>query len=241
MGLHPIFQEITENVFPGLRPVADPVSGILANIDQAVINRAGGQGLVALRAEAEGWSAPSPTSERGRMLAKALEAVGTPWSFKGEQADTHDNWSLVKACATYATGRDLIDVDRLSADWAIGVSDERARMAFAQWGLTQVRDNHAEPGDLMLFRMGQLGVHPMIMSMPGGDFPRAHAGPRAMMSEAKAVHAGWAKSCTECWLGEFWTSKLIGVWSFDRRGPRPGAREDADALGYGLNTFPRAA
>lgn len=195
----------------GLRHIGEPLGAIVVGLDKAIAEKAG-KTIIQTLADKGGWEAPEHGSERYLMLEAALASRGMSRRFRGGQG-AHDNWSLVRECAQIATQRDLIEVERDTADWAVAVPEERARMAFTQWGLTEVRLRHASPGDVLLFSMGE-GVHPAIMSAPGGEYSWSML-PRKSLPEAKVIHAYYARSVVESWLGKWWSDRLIGAFSFD--------------------------
>lgn len=159
-----------------------------------------------------GWEAPERGTERQLMLDAALASRGMGWRFGGGDG-AHDNWSLVRDCARIAARRDMMEVERHTSDWSVAVPEHRARMAFTQWGLTEVRPRHATPGDVLLFNMGE-GVHPAILSAPGGDYSWSML-PRKALPEAQMVHGYFARSVVESWLGKWWSDRLIAAFSFD--------------------------
>ena len=199
----------------GLRHIGEPLGAIVVGLDKAIAAKAG-KTVIQTLADQGGWEPPTSGSERYLMLEAALASRGMAWRFRGGEG-AHDNWSLLRDCAQIATQRDLIEVERETADWSVAVPEDRARMAFTQWGLTEVRLRHASPGDVLLFSMGE-GVHPAIMSAPGGDYSWAML-PRKRLPEAKVIHAFYARSVVESWLGKFWSDRLIGAFSFDSGSP----------------------
>lgn len=196
---------------PGLRHIGEPLGAVVVGLDRAIAAKAG-KTVVQSIADKGGWEAPEHGSERYLMLEAALASRGMGWRFRGGNG-THDNWSLVRDCAQIATQRDLIEVERDTSDWAVAVPEARARMAFTQWGLTEVRARHAAPGDVLLFSMGE-GVHPAILSEPGGDLSWSML-PGKRLPEPKMVHGYLARSVVESWVGGWWMGQMIGAFSFD--------------------------
>ena len=195
----------------GVRHISEPLGAVVVGLDRAVAAKAG-KTVIQNLADQGGWEAPEHGSERYLMLEAALASRGMGWRFRGGEG-THDNWSLVRDCARIAAQRDMMEVERETADWSVAVPEARARMVFTQWGLTEVRLRHASPGDVLLFSMGE-GVHPAIMSAPGGDYSWSML-PRKTLPEAKVVHGYYARSVVESWLGKWWADRLIGAFSFD--------------------------
>lgn len=197
---------------PGLRHIGEPLGAVVVGLDRAAAAKAG-KTVVQTLADQGGWEAPEHGSERYLMLEAALASRGMGWRFRGGEG-AHDNWSLVRDCARIAAQRDMMEVERETADWSVAVPESRARMAFTQWGLGEVRPRHASPGDVLLFSMGKWGVHPAIMSAPGGDYSWSML-PRKSLPEAMMVHGYYARSVVESWLGKWWSDRLIGAFSFD--------------------------
>lgn len=203
---------------PGLKHVSEPLGRALINLDRAAASRAG-KSVIQTIADAGGWEAPEEGTERYRMLDAALAARGT--SFRSEHGRiVFGAWAMVRAAAVFATERDLIEVQQV--DW--GVTPNEAKLALTQWGLSEIRPRHAEPGDVLLFDMpdeqiggGKFikgGIHAAILSAPGGDLSWAML-PGKKSAEPRILHVQYAKACLESWAGPFWMNKLVGVWSFD--------------------------
>lgn len=198
----------------GLRPIGEALGSVIVGLDRAMARKAG-KSIIQNLADAGGWTAPEPDTERYRMLEAALASRGMGWAFRGGEG-THDNWSLARACAAAATERDLIDVERETADWTKAVDEATARTAITQWGLTEVRLRHATPGDLLMFDMSG-GMHVGIMSAPGGELSWAME-PNRSLPQAKIIHAYWARSVIESWVAPVWTDRLVAAFSFDAPG-----------------------
>lgn len=190
------------------RPIGEALGGVIVGLDRVMARKAG-KTVVQNVADTEGWTAPEEGTERYRMLEAALASRSMPYRFGGGEG-AHDAWSLARACATFATERDGIDVIR---DPQHGVSEQVARMAITQWGLTEVRARHAAPGDLLLFQSSE-GVHVSILSSAGGDLSWAML-PGKTRPEPKMIHAYPGRSVIEAWCGKVWMDRLIGVFSFD--------------------------
>ena len=216
MSLHSMFQDITDlhrgvrHPVRNLRPVSEPLNRALADLDRIAAKRAG-KSIIQNLADLDGWVAPEEGTERYRMLEAALASRGMPWRFLGGDGG-HDAWSLLQACTAVATQRDPMEVTR---DGMI-VTEQSARMAFTQWGLTEVRIRHAEPGDVLLFDMDG-GVSAAVMSSPGGEMSWAML-PGHKLPEAKLIGAMKARGTCESWAGPFWMDKLTAAFSFD--GPK---------------------
>ncbi len=207
----------------GLRPISEALGPIVIGLDRAKARKAG-ESIIQNLADAGGWTAPEPDTERYRMLEAALASRGMMWAFRGAEG-THDAWSLIRHCASAATERDTIDLTRTSPGYD-GVAEGDVRTAFLQWGLTETRIRHATPGDVLLFDMTgaryagkrvEAGFHAAIMSAPGGDLRWALT-PTGNQSEAKMIHAGPARAVAEAWVGPVWTDRLVAAFSFDAPG-----------------------
>jgi len=238
MALHPIFQGIADGFMPpvaandGPRPIGEGVGNVVAQLER-VVARKHGKTVVQNIADMGGWTAPVHDSERYRMLDKAFALRGMPHRFGGTaDGSAFDAWSYARACATHATQRDCIDGQRQGVGW--GIEEQEARKALSQWGLTEIKLRHAQPGDLLLFDMPEEryvrtygktdyvfpgGFHVGVMSAPGGEMSWAML-PERTASQAKMLSAH--KYVTECWLGEFWTNNLVAAFSFgDPTNERP--------------------
>lgn len=194
-----------------LRPINEPLGSALVKLDEAVARKVG-KSVIQNIADLGGWKAPEADSERYRMLEAALASRGMPWKLGGGEG-THDAWSLLRDCSAYATERDAMEVIR---DGAL-VSEASARMAFTQWGLSEIRVRHAEPGDIVLFDLDG-GVVPAILSAPGGEMSWALV-PAKTRPEAKIITASHARPVRECWAGPYWTDKLFTAFSFEAPSP----------------------
>lgn len=193
-----------------LAHITEPLGGALINLDAAHAARTG-KSIVQSIADAGGWEAPEEGTERYRMIDRALSCRGMGYRFKGGEG-AHDAWSLLQTCAAHAAERDCIDIPREVPGYA-GVSEAAARLAFLQWGLTEIKTRHAEPGDVLLFAV-EGGVHAAILSAPGGDLSWAML-PRKVREAPTMVHAYPARSVCESWMLPFWTERLIAAFTFD--------------------------
>lgn len=197
--------------------ITEPLGGALVNLDRAASVRSG-KSVVQTIADAGGWEAPEEGTERFRMLDAALSARGSSYRVEGGRT-VFGSWAMVRAAAVFATERDLIEVQQVG--W--GVSKQEARLALTQWGLTEIRTRHAEPGDVLLFdmpdadlglgRVQKGGLHIAVLSAPGGDLSWAML-PRKKIAEPRIVHLPLGRGCCESW-GGWWMPKLVGAWSFD--------------------------
>lgn len=201
-----------------LSHVTEPLGAALINLDKAAARKAK-KSVVQTIADLGGWEAPEEGTERYRMLEAGLAARGTPYRTEGGKV-TFGAWAMIRAAAVFATERDLIAVEQTG--W--GLMDNEARLALTQWGLSEIRPRHAEPGDVLLFdmpdedlgagRVTKGGLHAAILTAPGGDLSWAML-PGRQNAEPRIVHVRPARHCAESWAGAFWMSRLVGVWSFD--------------------------
>lgn len=202
----------------GFRHVSDPLGKALVRFDEVAAHRAR-KSVVQTLADVGGWEAPEEGTERSRMLEAVLAARGSRFVSEGGRI-VFGAWAMVRAAAVFATERDLIDVQQTG--W--GVTDQEARLALTQWGLSEIRPRHAGPGDVLVFEMpdepiggGKAikgGHHAAVLSAPGGEMSFAML-PGRKAAEPRIIHVQYAKACLESWGGPFWMNKLVGVWSFD--------------------------
>jgi len=242
MSLHPIFQGLVDSFIPpvpandGLRPIGESMGSVMAQLD-SVVARKQGKTVVQNLADMGGWEAPEHETERYRMLDKAMSLRGNPDNKYGgtSKGVLFDAWTYARDCAVYATERDCIDVSHAPMSW--GISEEEARAALSQWGLTEIKLRHAQPGDLLLFAMPEQrihrgrgqppyvtagGMHVGVMSAPGGELTWAMMPNGKARTEAKMLHVCVARPITECWLGAMWTDNLVTAFSFgDPKNERP--------------------
>jgi len=205
-----------------LAHITEPLGAALVHLDTAAASRAR-KSIVQTIADAQGWEAPQAGTERCRMLEAALSYRGTPYRFRGGQG-AHDAWSLLRTCAAHAAERDCVDIPRTVPGYA-GVSDAAARLAFLQWGLTEIKPRHAEPGDVLLFHVPDEplvgggvaipgGVHAAILSAPGGELSWSMM-PGKAREQAMMIHAYPGRAVMEASLFAGWESRVIGSFSFD--------------------------
>lgn len=234
MAVHPIMQGVLDAFIPsppandGLRPIGEGIGAVMAQLD-SVVARKQGKTIIQNIADMGGWEAPVHESERYRMLAKAMSLRGQPNLMYGGTANgvLFDAWTFARDCAAYATERDCIDVSHSPMSW--GISEDEARAALSQWGLTEIKLRHAQPGDLLLFAMPEdrmhrgpglppyvtsAGMHVGIMSAPGGELTWAMLPNGKPRTEAKMLHVCGARPITECWVGPMWSDNLVAAFSF---------------------------
>lgn len=214
-----------------LAHISEPLGSSLVRLDEVAARR---QRLTVVEtvAKAGGFAAPEEGTERCRMLEAALVARGTPFRSEGGKV-VMGSWAMVRAAAVFATERDLIDVQQIG--W--GVTDQEARLALTQWGLTETKTRHAEPGDVLLFDMPDVdlgggltqkgGIHIAILSAAGGELSWAML-PGKTKEEPRIIHIYPARACAEAYCGKVWMDRLVGAWTFDNgRKTRPFALEAA--------------
>lgn len=227
-----------------LAHITEPLGAALVHLDQAAASRSG-KTIIQTLADVGGWQAPEHNSERYRMLEAALASRGMPWRFGGGEG-AHDAWSLARECAAFAAQRDCIDVERPGAGW--GITEQEARKALTQWGLSEVRLRHAAPGDLLLFDMPEQaigggrvyagGFHVAVMSAPGGDLSWSML-PGRVLPQPKIIHAYPVRAVVESWMGPMWSERLVAAFSFDTPG-KP-LKGKADWLAIASDVTRRAA
>lgn len=209
MSLHQINRPEPE----GLNPIGAIMPGALRSVERAVVANRGADDLVVFRAASEGWLVPAQSAPRRVMLAKALELINLiPTQHYGK-----DGWGFVRDCAAAATGYDdLLDPAR-GGPWG-GVDSDRAMLTMLSWDMHEIKPTQAEPGDVLLFDMGE-GVHPAILTSPGGSLTFALNTVRNAQPAAKMAHVYWARGLIEAWVGpDVWMPRLIGAFSFDTSG-----------------------
>lgn len=204
----------------GLRHISEPMTAAIIRLDDAAASRSR-KSIIETLADAGGWQAPLEGTERCRMLQAALEARNTPWGHLGGSG-RHDAWSFARFCASWAAERDCVDIERTKSGWS-NVIEPTARLALLQWGLTEIKVRHTEPGDLLLFAMpddcglGE-GAHPAVLSSAGGELSWAML-PGKTGKGARMIHSYWGRGVTESWISgktdDFWQPKLIAAFSFD--------------------------
>lgn len=207
MSLHQINRQEPE----GLNPIGSIMPRALQTVERAVVANRGADDLVVFRAASEGWLVPAQSAPRRVMLAKALELL----NLKVTQHYGKDGWGFVRDCAAAATGfDDLLDPARGVTGWGGGIDADRAMLTLLAWDLHEIKPSHAEPGDVLLFDMGE-GVHPAILTSPGGSLTFALNTVRNAPTAPKMAHVYWARGLIEAWIGpDVWMPRLIGAFSF---------------------------
>lgn len=146
--------------------------------------------------------APALNIQPAAMADAARSFRGAPYRFKS-CTDAFDGFGLIRACVAKATGADLDsvpDVARETPDWTEAVT----LFSCAQWlrdmGLERVVDDHARPGDVLVFQMapGKPGVHVAVLTETRGEEP-------------KMVHAYWGRAVIESWMGS-WSEKMVSAY-----------------------------
>ncbi len=147
---------------------------------------------------------PHEGEEEGRralVLAAARGWLGTPYrhqaSVKGEGADC---LGLVRGVWREVVGEEPETPPAYRPDWA-EVGGEEALLQAARRRLVEVSLAMARAGDVLLFRMsaGCPVKHCGILSADDGP-------------EWKMIHAYWARSVVESWMGPWWRRRLVAAF-----------------------------
>lgn len=136
---------------------------------------------------------------RVAILKQAREWIGTPYrhqaSVKGVGTDC---LGLLRGVWRETIGIEPETVPPYTADWAEAHKQEQLLLA-ARKHLHEIPIGDAEPGDVLLFRMG-LGhpaKHCAIISEPG-----------------RIIHAYWGRSVCETRLVPWWERRIAAAFSF---------------------------
>ena len=191
------------------------VPAVMKDIERRVMQAQGGEKLLAMKADVDRWMPPVFGSARSRLAGRALELVGVPYRFRGEDVNGMDDWGLVRQCVDPAIGDVPCPVWRDEPGYSVLTGS--AQMALLSWGAGRIEPRQAEPGDIMLFQMNDAGgIHPAVLTAPGRSLPAAlFNSDRA--TEPVMVHAIWGRAVNESWVGD-WMRRLHSVWRIGERG-----------------------
>ena len=140
---------------------------------------------------------------RGAVVLAARGWLGTPYrhqaSVKGQGADC---LGLVRGLWRELYGTESEAIPPYTADWA-EVGGEETLLAAARRWLVEIPTCQAEPGDVLLFRMGDGAPvkHCGVMSAAGSPEP-------------KMIHAYWGRSVVESWMGPWWRRRLVAAFTW---------------------------
>ncbi len=140
---------------------------------------------------------------RAVALAAARGWLGTPYrhqaSVKGAGADC---LGLVRGVWRELYGTEPEAAPPYSADWA-EVGGEETLLAAARRRLIEIPVARAEPGDVLLFRMGTgaPAKHCAVLSDVAGP-------------EWRMIHAYWGRSVVESWMGSWWRRRLVAAFTW---------------------------
>ena len=138
-------------------------------------------------------------SVQDKLLAEARDWLGTPYrhqaSVKGVGTDC---LGLIRGVWREVYGSEPEVAPAYTPDWAEALGEETL-LGAAHRHLEEIPVSAAEPGDLLLFRMG-LGC------------PAKHA---ALVSgEARIIHAYWGRAVCETSLVPWWRRRIAAAFRF---------------------------
>lgn len=143
---------------------------------------------------------------RAAILAEAREWIGTPYrhqaSAKGAGCDC---LGLVRGVWRAIYGAEPEEAPAYTPDWAEQQGAETLLVA-AQRHLRERKIAHAEPGDVMLFRMDARS-------------PIKHAA--LLDQEDRLIHAYWGRAVVRSRFAPWWRARLAGVFAFPGTAPWP--------------------
>ena len=140
------------------------------------------------------------------VVAEARAWLGTPYrhqaSVKGEGADC---LGLVRGIWRELCGAEPETPPPYRPDWAETGGEETLLAAARRW-LTEVPVEQMGVGDVLLFRMapGCPVKHCAVLSDMDGPEPRM-------------IHAYWARSVVESWMGPWWRRRLVAAFRWPAR------------------------
>lgn len=138
------------------------------------------------------------------MMAERAKAwIGTPYrhqaSKKGVGADC---LGLVRGLWREVYGGEPQSVPPYRPEWAEIGGEEVLLEACRRW-LDEKPIVEMAVGDVLLFRIepGSVAKHCAVLTQTGGEVPRM-------------VHAYWARSVVESWMGAWWQRRLVAVFGW---------------------------
>lgn len=143
---------------------------------------------------------------RERILAEARDWLATPYRHQASvKAVGCDCLGLVRGVWRAVIGPEPEAAPAYTPDWAERGGRETLHEAAGRW-LEERPLAAAEPGDVLLFRMG-----------PGA--PAKHC---AILSERDTlIHAYWARAVVESRFAPWWRAKLAAAFAFPGAQPWP--------------------
>ena len=155
------------------------------------------------------------------MAAAARRWLGTPYrhqaSARGVGADC---LGLVRGVWREVVGEEPEALPPYAPDWAEVGGEETLWRAARRW-LTEISPERMRVGDVVLFRMaaGCPAKHCAILSVGPGRSPSAAGRPlRPAEGEWRMIHAYWARSVVESWMGTWWRRRLVAAFRFPGEG-----------------------
>ena len=140
----------------------------------------------------------------GAMMAVRAKAwLGTPYRHQAsEKGVGTDCLGLIRGLWRERYGAEPQDVPPYGPDWAERGGEERLLEAARRW-LVEKPLSEMQVGDVLLFRMGEGAVvkHCGVLSSVAGPEPRM-------------VHAYWARSVVESWMGVWWHRRLVAAFGW---------------------------
>lgn len=144
------------------------------------------------------------------VLAGARDWIGTPYRHQASRKGIGtDCLGLIRGVWREVYGEEPETPPPYTPDWAEALGEDTLLHA-ARRHMPEIGIGEAEPGDLLLFRMG-LGC------------PAKHAA--IMSGEARIIHAYWGRSVCETRLVPWWQRRQAAAFRFPDL-PHPVTRKD---------------
>ena len=141
------------------------------------------------------------------MAARARGWLGTTYRHQAsEKGVGADCLGLVRGLWREAYGQEPEAVPPYRPEWAEMGGEETLWEAARRWLVEKPLEEMAV-GDVLLFRMeaGSVAKHCAVLSGLSGTEPRM-------------IHAYWARSVVESWMGQWWQRRLVAVFGWPERG-----------------------
>lgn len=144
------------------------------------------------------------------VLAAARDWIGTPYRHQASRKGIGtDCLGLIRGVWREVYGDEPETPPRYTPDWAEALGEDTLLKA-ARRNMPEIGIGDAQPGDLLLFRMG-LGC------------PAKHAA--IVSGEARIIHAYWGRSVCETRLVPWWQRRQAAAFRFPDL-PQPVTRKD---------------
>ena len=151
-----------------------------------------------------------------QVALRARKWLGTPYqhqaSLRGVGADC---LGLVRGIWREVYGEEPQSVPPYTSDWAERDAGEDLLDACERW-LMRRPDGQMQIGDVLVFRMRPQAVakHCGVLSSLEGQEP-------------KFIHAYWARSVVESWMGDWWRRRIVAAFGW----PEVAAVNDIEIIG----------